>query len=91
MENSQSQNLFDISNMSDLELDIYSDAVFSVLNSLCNDEYYLISLSFEIINELLSNVNKSIEFFLDIERLDYVEDMLKNKLKLEKVIKNIQK
>ena len=45
MEISQSQSLFDTSDMSDLEIDIYSDAIFSIIKSSCTDENYLESLS----------------------------------------------
>lgn len=91
MEISQSQSLFDTSNMSDLEIDIYSDAVFSILKDSCSDENYLKSLSSDVIKELLSHINDSIEFFLDMEYLEYVEHMIESKIKLEKVINNVQK
>lgn len=91
MEISQSQSLFDTSNMSDLEIDIYSDTVFSILKDSCSDENYLKSLSSDVIKELLSHINDSIEFFLDMEYLEYVEHMIESKIKLEKVINNVQK
>jgi hypothetical protein len=90
MEISQSQSLFDTSNMSDLEIDIYSDSVFNILKNYCTDENYLKTLSSDVIVQLLSHINDSIEFFLEMEYLDYVEDMIESRIKLEKIINNIQ-
>jgi hypothetical protein len=90
MEISQSQSLFDTSNMSDLEIDIYSDSIFNILKNYCTDENYLKTLSSDVIVQLLSHINDSIEFFLEMEYLDYVEDMIESRIKLEKIINNIQ-
>jgi hypothetical protein len=90
MEISQSQSLFDTSDMSDLEIDIYSDAIFSIIKSSCTDENYLESLSSDEIIQLLSYINDSIEFFLEMEYIDYVEHMIESRIKLEKIINNIQ-
>jgi hypothetical protein len=90
MEISQPQNLFDTSNMSDLEIDIYSDSIFNILKNYCTDQEYLESMSPDMHKELLLYINSSIEFFLEMEYLDYVEDMIESKIKLEKIINNIQ-
>jgi hypothetical protein len=90
MEISQPQSLFDTSNMSDLEIDIYSDYIFNILKNYCTDENYVKTLSSDVIVQLLSHINDSIEFFLGMEYLDYVEDMIESRIKLEKIINNIQ-
>jgi hypothetical protein len=75
--------------MSDLEIDMYSDAVFNILKNSCTDEKYLKTLSSDVIVQLLSHINDSIEFFLEMEYLEYVEDMIESRIKLEKIINNI--
>lgn len=90
MVNSQSQSLFDISNMSDLEIEVYADTVFTVFKNIFADQSYIESLPIQVCQELLLSINDSIEFFLEIEYLDYVEYMLESKIKLEKVIDNNQ-
>jgi hypothetical protein len=90
MENSQSQSLFDLSNMSDLEIVLYIDSVFNILKDSCSNEDYLEGISSDDIQGILLSINESIEFFLETEQLDYLEDMINCKIKLEKIINNIK-
>ena len=94
IENSQALDLEEAFNMSGLELDLFIKTVYDLsmmISSSLDDESYVKSLSEQEIIDTFMYLDRFIDFYLDQELLDYMEDILNIKLKLEKVLEKIQK
>ena len=93
IENSQALDLDEAFNMSGLELDLFIKTVYDLsmmIGTSLDNESYVKSLDKESILDTFNYLDRFVDFFLDQELLDYVEDILNIKLKLEKVLGIVQ-
>ena len=93
IENSQALDLDEAFNMSGLELDLFIKTVYDLsmmIGTSLDNESYVKSLDKESILDTFNYLDRFVDFFLDQELLDYVEDILNIKLKLKKVLEIVQ-